>query len=100
MSVTLIELMKDKLANFKVRFADYIADDELAQSLTATELMGHLISVKPYWTTIESHDEQFIEDVLTLAKLPRYVALLQSLSNEERVLLWRYVDFFLACVKQ
>lgn len=105
---TLNQLMEEKLENAKKRFRHYLEQDielmKRVESITAPDVIAQLLIGRSYWSLIEERREDVLLNMLGLAApedLGTPLArIIDSLSPDDKLLLWRYADFFLECVKR
>lgn len=108
-AVPLWELFAEKLENAKRRFAAHAEKHGLTerlQALTVEEVQVELLSQRLMWTLLEDEETEFLLNLAEAAKTPetatevdRFVAAVRDLSPEELKLAWRYVRFFISCLK-
>lgn len=107
---TLRDLMESKLRNAKQRFAEPAKKaglDDRLKELTLDELLAGLLANSLVWSLLESCETEFL---LSLAEgatneenaeeVEAFVSAVRSLTPEELTLAWRYVNFFIKCLKE
>jgi hypothetical protein len=116
---TTMELLEEKLRNFKERFAQHFYDmgytTEKIVEFTAVNLIAELMPVQMYWAMIETCNTDFFL-ALAAAKPPPpgltdaqindwckrqqiIINHVKHLSPDDLAVGWRYANFFLKCVR-
>jgi hypothetical protein len=105
--ITVGQLFAEKLENFKRKhLADHLTQEELA-SVTPDRVAAELLSIRVYWTLLDSRDTDFFLGLATCADMDeetnkRVAALVQSVRSADAAKvdeMWRYILFFLKCIK-
>jgi hypothetical protein len=107
--VTLRGLMEEKFANAKKSFgpvADRVGLTKELNELELDELLAGLLSNSLMWSIFEHKETEFLLSLAEGAKteenaadVDRFVAGVRQLTAAEQDLGWRYVNFFLKCLK-
>lgn len=103
-SDSIFNLLQRKLENCRIRFHAHIQllsverQQEVA-AVTHTDVIAAFLVMKPIWNLVETAQWDFVTDMLDI-DYPEEVARYRELPEEDKVLLQRYVKFFLDCVKE
>ena len=106
---TVGELFAEKLDNCKRRFRLHAEKHGLTsflEDLTPDRLMSELLCQRMMWALLEGEETDFLLSLAEGAKnaenaseVDRFVTAVRDLSDEDLKLAWRYVRFFISCLK-
>lgn len=107
---SMASLMETKFANAKARFAEAAERVGLTKELNELELvplLAALLSNSLMWSLFEKKETEFLLSLAEGAKteenaadVDRLVKGVRALTRQELQLAWRYVNFFITCLKQ
>ena len=108
-AIPLWELFAEKLENAKKRFSAHAAKHGLTeklQALTVEQVQVELLSQRMMWALLEGEETEFLLSLAegaktseTAVELDRFVTAVRDLSEDDLKLAWRYVRFFISCLK-
>ena len=99
---TLHQLAEEKLGNFYERFGeevDLVCHDAKRERPTWNEVFAELATMGPMLPMMKN--ENYVRSVAVLSEhAAGAIAVYDSLSAERKVLVWRYVNFFIDVVTE
>lgn len=101
---TVFSFMAEKLKNFEAKFAGELELVRMAHpelEFTVEKIVAGLITAKPLWNLFEERDWASIYAILEVDEsLAGELELYNSLEDERKELLHRYIFFFYSCVEE